>query len=305
MKSEFLLKRFVENYYEIHGDFSGIDISFVSTDLRYWAKQNSMTILEYCYTLLGYPAGITMHELDVYGKLQIHGIKWLQENNLSENWMEDIGYLPKFIYRLDSRVNPKIVLAEKMLFEYLKNTEELLTTVDDVTMTVKDFVMYLKNNKKSISKKEVLSQLESNHIMVRFIENIDSNWKVINKTFIYNNLTQKQIEQVKLEVVSDLLYGDGLKAGALGDLIALPFLAINDHNTYLAVLDMCRGLGITYAKYMEAFDYIVPDQTLALKELDMIVQKVGSYVYYTTNECTDKEPLLKIPAENFAAAIAV
>lgn len=305
MRSELVLRRFVENYYEIHGDFSGIDISVISQDLRYWAKENALNILEYCYYLLGYPAHVTDEELNIFSELQLNGMKALEEKALPATWCEEVSYKPKLIYRADSTKNKKVLLAEKMLFNYLKNTDELTCTVGDVAVPVKDYVMYLKSVKKNIGKKEVLQELEKNKLMVRFVLSEDAEWSILNKTFIYNNLTEKQIEQVKLEVVSDFLYGEYLRAGALGDLTSLPFLAFNDRKTYLALLDVCRGLGITYADYMDAFNLVVPDQTLAVKELDCIVQCVGDYVYYTTNDCTDDEPLLKMPVENFESIIPV
>lgn len=307
---EILVKRFVQNYYEVHGNFNKIELSPLSEQIREMANDAGLSINHFCISMLGYPAGTTEFDLDLFAHWQIDDISWFLENKLInkeedlEQFIKDHKCNWQRVFRKKNNKEHKVNAAVELLTTYYNNNSELKTLIDNAQYSVKDFILLLKISGEKISVQSVIESMKKNNLLVSF-KQTTGDPAVYNGVFYHNDLTENQIAKVQKEAVMNLIYGLNLRNGVIKDAGSLPFLAINSPKVYLALLDMCRGLGITYAQYVKAFGINIIDQVPALTQFNMLVMLLGDTLYVTDAYSTSKEPVQRITIEQFNTMVSM
>ena len=55
-----LLRRLVQNYYDVHGSFIDIQLSFFGEELMSLASESNISLEDLCYTYLGFEGSSTI-----------------------------------------------------------------------------------------------------------------------------------------------------------------------------------------------------------------------------------------------------
>lgn len=300
-----LVKRYTQNYYEIHGTFDKIELSPVSIQLRQLADAVDMTIDAYCLCLLGYPSDVTNSDLEAYAHWQVYDWRWFVDKGITktedpdviEQYVRDKGNARKIIYRQKSYKSINVDNAITMLTAYYTYNTDFKVSIGNSLLSTKDFIMMLKATQGRMSLTKIMDSLTSSKLLVTFKK---SDCDIIsNGIFYYNSLTDRQLALVQREAISNIANGHYLVSGVIKDPLTLPFLPLNDNEVYLSVLDMCRGLGITYAQYLQLYGINIVDQTAAVKEHAMVVTKTNNVLYITDLSSTEKNPVYQMDLADF------
>lgn len=298
-----LVQRFIQNYYELHGNFDKIELSVLGRQIRELADADSVDIQQFCYKQLGYPDKMTEERLDQFAHYQLGDADYFMTNGYVES-IEDIPeYLAMFkntrkpVFR-ERKYPKKLEAAIAMLTKYYNDSKELYITVDGAELTTKVYISMLKlRNNGRVSINNVLTELNEVKLLVGFKKGTSDS--IQNGVFYYKDFTDNQLQRIQKEAISNIAFGLYLNSGVIKNVVDLPFLSLNDNNTYLSLLDMCRGLGITYAEYMLNFGYVIKDQTLAVQSNSMIINKVGESVYITDLSSDTKRPVYVQTVDEF------
>lgn len=300
-----LVKRYTQNYYEIHGTFDRIELSPVSVQLRQLADAVDMPINAYCLSLLGYPSDITSSDLEVYAHWQVYDWQWFVDKGITKTedpdvigqYVRDHGNTRKIIYRQKSYKSVNVDNAITMLTAYYTYNTDFKVSIGNSLLSTKDFITMLKATQGRLSLAKIMDSLTFSKLLVTFKK---SDCDIIsNGIFYYNSLTDRQLALVQREAISNIANGHYLVSGVIKDPLTLPFLPLNDNETYLSVLDMCRGLGITYAQYLQLYGINIVDQTAAVKEHTMVVTKTNNVLYITDLSSTEKNPVYQMDLAAF------
>lgn len=304
-KFKMLVKRYAQNYYEIHGTFDKIELSPVSTQLRQLADEVNMTIDSYCLSLLGYPSDITNADLEAFAHWQIYDWQWFvsegivatEDSDAIEQYIRARGNTRKLIYRQKDYKNTNVDNAVTMLTKYYTYNTDFRADFGGTMLSTKDFITMIKATQGRMSLTKIIEALSSNKLLVTF-KKADCD-VISNGVFYYNNLTDKQLNLVQKEAIYNIANGYYLVSGVLKDSLTLPFLSLNNNEVYLSVLDMCRGLGMTYAQYLQLYGINIIDQTAAVKEHAMVVVKTNNVLYITDLSSTEDAPVYQMDLNDF------
>lgn len=302
-KYKVLVRRFVQNYYEIHGNFDKIELSILGKQIRALADVNQQEIIQFCYKQLGYTSQITEEILEQFARYQLGDTDYF----ITNGYVSSVEELPKHLAKHGNIRKPifrerkypkKLQQAIQMLTTYYNDSTELHICTADSEITTKVYISMLKlQNRGKLSINTLLSELQSANLLVTFKKaDVDS---IQNGIFYYQDYTDAQLQRIQKEAVANIAFGMHLNSGTVKNVVDLPFLPLNDNDTYLSLLDMCRGLGITYAEYMLNFGYAIKDQTIAIRDNSMIVNKVGDSIYVTDLSATEDKPVQILSLDDF------
>lgn len=307
---EVLIKRYIQNYYEVHGNFDKIELSPLSEQIRLAASEEGLSIRLFCIRALGYPENTTGLDLEIFAHWQLQDFAWFLDNKLAPDeksvasFVKDHKYDWPLVYRERNKKEVKVNAAVELLTTYYNENSELKAVIDDVEYGVKDFILLLKIGSGRLPTQTVISALKKSKLLVTFKETAGEQL-IYNGVFYHNGLTEAQINKVQKEAVSNLINGMNMRTSVIKNIDSLPFLSVNSPKIYLSLLDMCRGLGITYAQYMKTFGLNIKDQTPLLERYKMLIMVLGDMAYVTTEDSTVKAPIQQIPLEQLKTMLSL
>ena len=301
INSNIMVRRFIQNYFEVHGNFSKIEVSVLSKQIREIAESNNMNLIEFCLTQLGYDAGITQEDMDCMAHWQILDLTWFIDNLNLDNWdavndyLKDIIGNRKRVYRDAPERKKSVKTAIDMLTLYYNNNTELRANLVGVLYSTKTYAVHLISQDKKIKTETLINKLNEANLLVDF-KTSDKEY-ITNGTFYHTSFTEKQCDSIQTNAIMNLINGVNIIRGTIKNYGELPFLAINKPATYLSLLEMCTGLGITYAEYMKNYGINIIDQGPIIEQYGCIVNKVGDNYYVTDIKCNNKSPVYETDRE--------
>lgn len=323
--NKMFITRYIQNYYETHGNFDGLNYRIIGMLQKLSGSSISLdgapgskgyaALQQLCFSLLGYPKGVM--KIKTRTHWQMDNAEWsaLQSVNLDavKNEVAEFSLPPKKVYR-NLKVRKEMLNAITALTWYYMNTNDIIVTDDKTTLSLYDFVTYYKlassqkvdgvvQEKASTSKKieTLIALLAQKKALVTFVESEEM--KITNKTFFCSGFSEKEQEKIQKEAITNLFNGLYLRAGVLAQRLALLTLGVDSPQVYTAILDMCRGLGITYAEYAKMYGIQITDQSQDALDCGVIYHVVGDDTYFVDTQGNPDVPISRVKSDTFEKLI--
>lgn len=298
-----LIKRFIQNYFEVHGNFDNIELTAASDWLRNTSKAEGITIKELCFRMLGFSFSETVSAEECYTmtvlaakgdkatlckKLGCKTVKEIKEQLLTYNILY-LNVLDKTSLTKGERE------CLNALYEYYRYCSRKPVVIDNDRFSLSSGLPFLRHHFKNVT--EAYKVLQDQEALVCYK-------KCKSKTHVENNClyTSYDIDLNKVNklAVQFIFCGYGLSYNILlAKNDKLSMLSLSNPNVYLNLLGIAGACNITYKQLLSYVDIHIEDQTDFFNTYGMVLQVYNGLAYYTDSTCTDAKPFYTQNIEAF------
>ena len=310
-------KALIQNYYELHGSFKGVEIQPYISTVRKRAESVGMSLLDYCYFMLGYnpicferqaefntalnegksldsflegalpPTKVAeLHDAWMHSDFeQINSILPNKTVNEVNAILQDSGCCMKSV---DNRTKKKHVAEINALAYYFAHQCDQMVEWQGRLYTI-PFLMALAKQSKGMSLKTLMDSGTFDSIVIKCMRT-DSPEVVVSDGVLYTNkvINDKTLNTIKSKALTLVHLGyvaDYVQSfrHTIGDFI---WMGLKDRKGYLALLNLARLNGMTYAELVEQFRYKVVDQSVVFENTGMCVVKIQNKYFCIPADCS-------------------
>lgn len=290
-----LVKRFIQNYFEVNGSFNNIELTAVADWLRNTAKSEGITIKELCFRMLGFAFSDTISAEQCYelSILAARGDRSTLCKFFNCKTVQEIKehLKPYDILYLNVIDKTKLTNIEQqcldVLYNYYRYCSRASVEIEKTRYTVSQGLPFLRHYFKNVN--EIYKMLSSQGALVTLHKTDSLSIKIENNClFTSYDIDINKLNKLAIQFV---FCGYRLSYNILltkNDKLAM--ISLSNPDTYLNLLGVAGACNITFKQLMSYADIHVEDQTDLFNAYGLIAQVYDGLVYYTDSTSTDTKP---------------
>lgn len=267
-----LLKRLIQNYYEVFGSFDGIMNTSIATQIEEEAVNAGCSPKEFCFRSLGYE---------------------FQESKILEKTLatRDKQYRNKL---KDLRKCKENQIIFDLCYEYYKNCQEGAVELKGNAYDIQKHRILLRGK----SYQKVRDAYKSAKLILGY-KKINSSQIFVNNGFVCSseNLDAETFAKIEEQAFRCMLYGRYAQLCGLGlgkQIQFISLLSLRKPNLYLMALDIARAANTTFKELMLDYDVNIQYQIPVYDTFGCMIQFVNSSKALIVDEtCTVKIPCIE------------
>ena len=273
-----LIDLLIQNYYEVNGNFKGIELTAVGNKLRSRSRETGLSIEDLCYESLGFKNRKYFEQAasDYSSGLATETLKELGVGSTKHNsYVESIP--------------DKLARYVKTLASYYKSVSMVPVVIDDMCMTFKDSIMLLSSKCRSLKDIEKYAGIKDGFVTFVLSDTRD-NVITANKFFV-KDLTAKEQQKIHDAALTAVVLKTGLEIPSNLKMKANEFIftSIAYPKKYRELILYAGMRGMTYKQLLETIGICVPNQFDMYSKAGVIGYHIdGNFFYVDDDNCKIK-----------------